>query len=393
MFDRQLWRYFDWPLLLAVLLLCGVGIGMIYSATFNTEELVNYWWRQTMFLCVGLVALFVIAIFDYRHLEVLAPTVYVIFVISLILVYLFGDSQNSGSQRWLSVGGTLVQPTEAGKFLLIVFMAWYLSRFHERVPGLIHLLGAIVLLVGPLALVFLQPDLGMTITLAFIGGILILVSGVQYVYLGMIGLSALVGFAALSRFFLQDYMLGRICIYLNERSLSVLQNLYTTEGGTIDLPAECLDAEVGDAASYNVDQALIAVGSGGWLGRGWSLGSQNQLFFLRVRHTDFIFSVIAEELGLIGSALIVAALLFVVWRLLRIADLAQDRFGRLIATGVAALIFFQVVVNVGMNLSLVPVTGLTLPFISYGGSSLVSMLMAIGLAQSVVMRHRKMEFY
>ncbi|MCB0091565.1 MAG: FtsW/RodA/SpoVE family cell cycle protein, partial [Caldilineaceae bacterium] len=136
----------------------------------------------------------------------------------------------------------------------------------------------------------------------------------------------------------------------------------------------------------------IAVGSGSWWGRGWSLGTQNQLLFLRVRHTDFIFSVIAEELGLVGASIILVLLFFVIWRVLRIADMAQDGFGRLLATGVAAILFFQVTVNVGMNLNILPVTGLTLPFISYGGSSLISMLLAIGLAQSVVMHHRKIEF-
>jgi rod shape determining protein RodA len=165
---------------------------------------------------------------------------------------------------------------------------------------------------------------------------------------------------------LQGYMLERINVFLN--------------------PAE------NPAAAFNVNQALIAIGNGGWMGRGFGLGSQNQLHFLRVRHTDFIFSVIAEELGWVGAMIILALLLFVVWRLLRIADRAQDHFGRLLAVGVAAIIFFQVVVNVGMNLSLLPVTGLTLPFISYGGSSLISMLVAIGLAQSVIMRHRKIEF-
>jgi rod shape determining protein RodA len=165
---------------------------------------------------------------------------------------------------------------------------------------------------------------------------------------------------------MQGYMLERIQIFLN--------------------PASNPDA------SYNINQALIAIGSGGWLGQGWTYGSQNQLHFLRVRHTDFIYSVIAEEWGLIGSLLILAMLLFVVWRVLRVADLARDDFGRLLAVGVAAIIFFQIVINVGMNVAIMPVTGLTLPFVSYGGSSLVSMFVAIGLAQSVVMRHKRLEF-
>ena len=166
----------------------------------------------------------------------------------------------------------------------------------------------------------------------------------------------------------------------------------TLQGYMLERIQVFLDPQGNADAAFNINQAMIAVGSGGWLGRGWRFGSQNQLHFLRVRHTDFIFSVIAEELGMVGSILILGLLFFIIWRLLRIADRAQDHFGRLIATGVAALIFFQVFVNVGMNLSLVPVTGLTLPFVSYGGSSLLSLMIAVGLAQSVAMRYREREY-
>ncbi len=365
MTNRLLWRNFDWPLLIVVLFLCGVGVAMIYSATANTVDLGDYWWRQTTFLAVGLVGLFVVAVIDYRHLALLAPPAFLVFIGLLVAVFLFGETQGSGSQRWISIGGTLVQPTEPGKFLLIIFLAWYLSWFHDYMGRLETLLVALVLLIAPLALIYLQPDLGMTATYAFLGGTLIMVGGIRFWQLFLMAGSAV---AALPVFLgtLQGYMLERINVFLN--------------------PAE------NAAAAFNVNQALIAIGNGGWMGRGFGLGSQNQLHFLRVRHTDFIFSVIAEELGWVGAMIILALLLFVVWRLLRIADKAQDHFGRLLTVGVAALIFFQVVVNVGMNMSLLPVTGLTLPFISYGGSSLVSMLVAIGLAQSVIMRHRKIEF-
>jgi rod shape determining protein RodA len=223
--------------------------------------------------------------------------------------------------------------------------------------------------------------------MAFIGGTLILASGISYWQLGAIFGLGLVALPFLQST-LQGYMLARICIYLNGNWLSRLQSLFQEE----TLPPECINPEAIQAASYNIEQALIAVGSGGWLGRGWASGTQNTLFFLRVRHSDFIFSVISEELGLIGASVVLLLLLFVVWRLLHIAESAQDLFGRLLAIGVAAVIFFQVLVNVGMNISIVPVTGLTLPFISYGGSSLISMLFVIGLAQSVAMRHRKIEF-
>jgi rod shape determining protein RodA len=295
----------------------------------------------------------------------LAPPSFVIFVGLLLAVNLFGTTQDTGSQRWISIGGVLVQPTELGKFLLIIFMAWYLSWFHDQMHKIQYLLVALVLLLGPLVLIYLQPNLGMTLTYAFLGGTLILVSGIRYWQLFLLGGSAAAMIPILLGT-LQGYMLQRISMFLDPAS----------------------DPE----GAFNINQALIAVGNGGWLGRGFGHGSQNQLHFLRVRQSDFIFSVISEELGWVGAMIVLFLLMFVVWRLLRIADRAQDHFGRLLATGVAAIIFFQTVVNVGMNLSLMPVTGQTLPFVSYGGSSLVSMLLAVGLAQSVVMRRRKLEF-
>lgn len=364
MLERSLWRNFDWTLLLIVVVLSGIGIAMIYSATHNTVDLADYWLRQVVFLALGLAVLFAVAAFDYRQLELLAVPGFLTFVVLLIAVALFGTVQG-GARSWLNIGGTLVQPTEAGKFLLIIFLAWYLSWFHDSMGKVQYLLLALVLLVAPLILVYLQPDFGMTITYAFIGGTLILVGGIRmWQVLLMIG-----GVAAAAPFLwgtLQGYMLERLQMFWDPGS--------------------------NRAANYNIDQALIAIGSGGWLGQGWTYGSQNQLHFLRVRHTDFIYSVIAEEWGWIGSMIILALLLVVVWRVLRIADLARDHFGRLLAVGVAAIIFFQIVVNVGMNVNIMPVTGLTLPFVSYGGSSLISMLVAIGLAQSVIMRHRKLEF-
>lgn len=386
MSDRLSWRNFDWLLFLAVLILCGIGVGMIYSATFSTFDLADYWLRQLIFAGLGMVMLLVATVIDYRQLEILALPAFLFFVLSLVAVDLFGDSQGTGSQRWINIGGTLVQPTESGKFLLIIFMAWYLSWYREYMDRLPYVVIALVLLLAPLVFVYRQPNLGMTITYAFLGGTLILVSGVRFWQLGLLTGSALVAIPLFAGT-LKGYMLERLCIFLEPERIELLK-LYFKEA----LPDSCTNAEALKDASYNVEQALIAVGSGHWLGMGWAHGSQNQLHFLRVRHTDFIFSVIAEELGLIGAGAILLLLLFVVWRLLNIADRAQDQFGRLIATGVAAIIFFQTFSNVGMNLGVLPVTGLTLPFISYGGSSLISMMFAVGLAESVVMRHRKIEF-
>uniref|UniRef100_A0A7C1JXZ4 Rod shape-determining protein RodA n=1 Tax=Caldilinea aerophila TaxID=133453 RepID=A0A7C1JXZ4_9CHLR len=393
MFTRINWRHFDWPLLLVVLLLSAIGVAVIYSATRNSPDLVDYWQRQVNFILIGLGVLFFVAMLDYRQLSLLAIPAFLTFVASLVVVYFVGEAQG-GSRSWINVGGTLVQPTEAGKFLLIIFLAWYLSWFKEGLHRLPYLLMALLFLLAPLVLVYIQPDFGMAITYAFMGGVLILAAGVRYRHLALLvggALLALPFFAAT----LQGYMLARICIFLptddEGHIIPPILNLLRAAFDT--LPTECIQPEANTAASYNVDQALIAIGNGGLTGLGWAQGTQNQLLFLRVRHTDFIFSVIAEELGMIGASFILLLLLFVVWRVLRIAERAPDQFGKLLATGVAALIFFQIVVNVGMNLKIMPVTGLTLPFISYGGSSLISMMFAIGLAESVAMRHRKIEFF
>lgn len=362
--DRSLWRHFDSWLMVAVLLLCAIGVAMTYSATANTIDLSDYWLRQLRFAGAGIVVLLIVAALDYRHLELLAQPAYAGLLGSLLLVYFFGTVQG-GSRSWISVGGTLVQPTEAGKFMLIIFLAWYLSRFQDQLHRFGYLLGALILLAIPLGLVYIQPDLGMTVTFAFIGGSLILVNGVRLLHLIAMGGMSLAALPFLWNS-LEGYMIERIQIFLDPSS--------------------------NPSAAFNVEQALISVGNGGWLGMGWGFGSQNQLHFLRVRHTDFIFSVIAEEVGFIGTVIVLLLLFFVMWRLVHIADRAQDQFGRLVVVGVTALIFFQTFVNVGMNLSLVPVTGITLPLISYGGSSLLSTMFAIGLAQSVIMRHRKMDF-
>lgn len=296
--NRSPWGYFDWPLLITMVTLCVVGIAMIYSATRNTEDISQYWRRQTIFFVIGLVLIFVIASMDYRLLEVLALPAFLFFVASLLAVYFFGDTLDTGAKRWLTIADVSVQPTELGKFLIIIFMAWYLSRFRDGMASLLHLLGALFLLLTPLLLVYLQPDLGMTVTMAFIGFTLISVSGVTFwQVMLMCTIGVMVGFYLSNT--LWGYMWDRIAVFLDRTTATSDQ-------------------------IFNIDQALIAVGSGGVWGQGWTEGTQNQLAFLRVRHSDFIFSVIAEELGLVGSVVILALFFFMIWRLLRIADLSQD---------------------------------------------------------------------
>ncbi len=352
----------DWWMAVAVVCLAAFGVAMIYSATHGVVDPViqNRWLAQFAFLLVGIVAFFVGSFFDYRLLGILGIPSFAIFLFMLVLVELNGVELN-GARRWLNVANINVQPAEAGKFLLIVIMAWFLSRFYtERKPLYILILG-LASMSTPLFLVYRQPDLGMTVTMLFIIGAMVLMSGLPWSQAFILTGLGLVGLLQLYSS-LQDYMLARLAVFLD--------------------PTNSENA----ASAFNVEQALIGVGNGGLTGRGWLEGTQSQLFFLRVRHTDFIFSVIAEEFGFLGCLLILGLIGFVLFRLARTMDQAEDEFGRLLVGGVGALILFQVFINVGMNLRLVPVTGMTLPLISSGGSSLISMMFALGLTQSINLR-------
>ena len=354
----------DWWLLAATLVLALFGIAMIFSATQGVEDTIiqKRWTAQIAFLIIGTVAFFVGALLDYRLLRLAGWPGYFALFGMLVLVELFGVSQNE-AERWLRVGNTLVQPTEAGKFIVIVVMAWYLSRFYTEAKRLRVLVLAIGALAFPLFLVYRQPDLGMVVTMLFVIGTMILMAGVTARHFFTL-CSLAFAVVVLTYQTLEPYMLARIDMFLG--------------------PLKDQDRD----EVFNVTQALISVGNGGWFGQGWLDGTQSQLYYLRVRHTDFIFSVVAEEFGFIGSSLLLVVFGFLLWRLLRTMDLAEDAFGRLLVGGVAALILFQVFVNIGMNVRIMPVTGMTLPLVSSGGSSLVSTMFALGLTQSVNLRRR-----
>jgi len=360
--DRKIWRNFDFVLLAATVLLIAFGIAMIYSATLDTPALKELPLRQAIYAVVGLAFLALVAAIDYRSLERLQKPLYALTIASLLLV-LFVGQITYGAQRWIS--GSSLQPSELAKILVIVTLAQFLARHEKEVGRFRCVLNSIIYVAVPMVLIYLQPHLGTAIVLAVVWLIMALMAGMRLLHLGVL---SFVGVLAMPLiwFSLEDYMRKRLLLFIN--------------------PAQ------DPGARYNIDQALISIGSGGWLGKGYASGSQSQLHFLRVRHTDFIFSVIGEEMGLLGALLFFALIGIVLWRILRAASLARDSFGRLIACGVAAVIFFQSMVNIGMNLGLLPVMGIPLPFISSGGSSLITLLIAEGLVQSMVMRHRKMEF-
>ena len=369
------WRYFDFLLLGAVVLATAFGTTMIRSAVAGNEELLPLINRQIYFAVAGILLIFVMAAIDYRYWMALYRLIFI--VISMLLIALFLSAQAVfGAARWFQVGVLFVQPTEFAKIAAILLLARYFDKTQNQARNLRWLLSAFLWTMGLAIWILLQPNLSNVVVLLVILGALLWFNGVQLnhvMIVGAIGAVLLGTIFGLAFFgiripFLRDYQQQRIENF-------ILPNQEETFGET-----------------YNVDQAKIAIGSGGLFGKGYGHGTQTQLRFLKVRHTDFIFSAVSEEFGLVGALLVISIIVFVVYRCLRAAQKARDVAGMSIAYGVATLIFFQGMVNIGVNLNIVPVSGLPLPFISYGGSGLTSLMLGIGLVESVAMRHKQMDF-
>jgi rod shape determining protein RodA len=258
-----------------------------------------------------------------------------------------------------------VQPAELAKILIIIILARFLADREQDMEKLGTILVSLGVVAVPMFLIYVQPDLGTALTLAAIWAAMIWMAGLRlrHLFLLVAGGLAILPLVWLN---LEDYMRQRLMLFV--------------------------DPGANPDSYFNVHQALVSIGSGGWTGKGLTHGTQSQLHFLRVRHTDFIFAVTAEELGFLGAMAMLALLFFLLWRVLRVAGQSRDTFGRLIAAGVAGLVLFQTAINVGMNLGLMPVTGIPLPFVSYGGSSFLTLMLGMGLVESVAMRHKKLEF-
>jgi len=362
--ERRLWRNFDFVLSGATVLLIVLGIAVIYSATLGTSDLRDLPYHQMIYAVVGLGLMLVMAAIDYRLLESFQKPIYIVTVALPAVVFIIGEITH-GAQRWLSSRGS-VQPSELSKILIIVVLAKYLADHQEDIRRLPHVILSLLYVIPPMVLIYLQPNLSTAVVLAVIWLVMVLMAGIRLLHLSLLSLVGVLT-TPLIWLTMKDYMRQRILTFL-------------------------LPVEDPLGVKFNINQARIAIGSGGWLGRGLTQGSQSQLHFLRVRHTDFIFSVLGEELGFVGVLLLIVLLIIVFWRMTRAAGMARDTFGYLIACGVATMLSFQAIANIAMNLGLLPTTGVPLPFISYGGSSLITFLMAEGLVQSVVMRHKKIEF-
>ncbi|HLI25856.1 MAG TPA: rod shape-determining protein RodA [Chloroflexota bacterium] len=365
------WRRLDFWLLLAAVMLVGYGLLLVHSATHLTDpggpgRPSAAAMRQGLLALAGLGGLLVLALVDYRWYYRLAYPAYLASLALLALTPLLGHGEEYGVRRWLGYGPLALQPSEPAKLCLVLALARFFADGGEGAPSLRRVLASLPLVAAPVVLVYWQPDLGTALVLVAIWGGVLLVAGTRAWHL--VGLAA-AGLAALPLVWLslRDYMRQRVLIFLQPES---------------DPFGE----------GYNILQAKISIGAGGLFGRGLTNGTQTQLRYLRVSHSDFIFAVLAEELGLVGVLVLFTLVLVLLFRVLRAAELARDPFGRLAATGVAAMIGFQAVVNIGANLTLLPVTGIPLPFISLGGSALLTNLAALGVVQSVVVHRLRFRF-
>ena len=369
------WRYFDFWLLGVIVLATAFGTTMIRSAVAGNEELLPLINRQIYFALAGLVLIFVVAAIDYHFWMAIYRPIFI--VISVLLFSLFLSAQAVfGAARWFQVGVLFVQPTEFAKIAAILLLARYFDKTQNQPRDLRWITVAFLWTMGLAIWILLQPNLSNVVVLMVILASLLWFNGIELKHIALIG-----GVGAL--------LVGTI-ILLSVSGIRIpfLQEYQQQRIVTFILP----DPNATFGATYNVQQALIAIGSGGWLGKGYGHGTQTQLRFLKVRHTDFIFSAISEEFGLIGALFVILVILLVIWRCFRTARIARDVAGMSIAYGVATLILFQGLVNIGVNLNIVPVSGLPLPFISYGGSGLTSLMLGIGLVESVAMRYKQMDF-
>lgn len=349
----------DWALLLSSLLLLGVGLSVLYSISMAmpSEEGLSIFWRQVIFSIVGIAAMIFFSLTNYQGFKRKSTPIYFLTLLVLLLVMLFGLTVR-GTSGWIGVGIFRIQPVEVAKLALIIFLASFISQKKMELDETGRLVASLVLSGIMIFLVIKQPDFGSAMVLLGIWLGMTIVSGISRKKIIAIVIAGII-ISVLGWFQLQTYQKDRV--------------LSLVKSGVVDPRG----------SGYNVIQSMIAVGSGGLTGKGIGHGSQLQLNFLPEKHTDFIFASIAEELGLIGSLFVIGLYAVMFWRMRVIAESAPDNFGYLITVGIMVMFFVQVFENIGMNIGIMPVTGIPLPLLSYGGSSLVTVLAAIGILSNI----------
>lgn len=365
MFNRLLKYFnFDWIAIAAVAFLLATGLLAIYSLSLETErEGFSNFQKQLVFLTFAIVLFFVFSSVDYRIWKSYSGLLYLSGVL-LLLAVLFWGVRIRGTSGWFSLGVFNLQPVELVKLFLIISLAKYFSQIGASHLGLRHVLISFIYVIIPVMFTASQPDMGSALVMLAIWFGILFIAGLKKKYLFALGGIALVILMLGWNVVLKDYQQERIESFLNP--------------GADPL-----------GSGYNVIQSMVAVGSGGMSGKGLGHGSQSQLNFLPEKHTDFIFATIAEESGFVGVGLVLGLLWLLLYRMKKAADASKDSYGKLLVGGVMIMIFFQSFVNIGMNLGIVPIAGLSLPFLSYGGSFLIVTLAAVGLTQSVWKRRLK----
>ncbi len=361
MIDRRLVTSFDWLLLVLVLALGACGVVNLYSAASSFSGAgTPVYLKQTYWFGLGLGVMLAVAMVGPQKLTTLAYPFYGLMVVLLIAV-LFWGKVIGGSQRWLALGPVVIQPSELSRLAVVLALAAYFQRRDQSEPYRLHQLWAPLLLaLIPALLILKEPDLGTCLLVLIVAASVILVNGVKLRDLAVAG-GGLVLVLPVAWRFMKDYQKRRIFSFLDPESDPL-------------------------GSAYHLIQSKIAVGSGQFMGKGFLAGTQSQLHFLPEQHTDFAFSVLAEEWGFVGALVVLCLLAAIIYRGLSTAYRAKDRQGLLIVVGATAMIFWPAIINVGMVLGLFPVVGIPLPFISYGGSSLITTMAALGLIQGVAMR-------
>lgn len=359
-------RNLDVVLIAAVVVICGMGAVMIYSASRTRLDRLGldprmFAERQILWIALGIGVMAVITAVDYRVLRELSLFAYGGCVLVLLLVLSPLGSSSKGAQAWFDLGPLQLQPSELTKIALIMVLAAYCEEHRGDLDA--WRLGVVLTITAlPVGLILLQPDLGTAMVLGAIVFTVLLIGGAKPRHLGLIALCGLTGFAGLVYSGnLEQYQVDRLTSFLDQSS------------------------NTGDAA-YNVNQSKIAIGAGGIGGKGWGEGTQTKLSWVPEQHTDFIFTAVGEELGFLGAGTLLALFAIVVWRTWVTAQLAKDYLGTLVCAGVLAMLTFQIFENIGMTMGIMPITGIPLPFMSYGGSSTLTSFAAVGLVLNVSMR-------
>ncbi|MDQ6840028.1 MAG: rod shape-determining protein RodA [Actinomycetota bacterium] len=370
----SVWQHFDWLLALSVVAISAFGALMVYTATRDSLQAQGlspqyYFKKQAVFMVIGLVIMLVVAAVDYRRYRDWAPAIYALSLLALLGVYAVGH-KSKGAQAWFQFGSYQVEPSEFAKIALIVALASYVAVFKGRLPARGFVVVLVMVLV-PFALIYKQPDLGTALVLLAVLVALLLVGGAKGRHMAILGMVALIGIVGVVQLgVLKSYQRDRLTAFVNSP----------------DQPGQALGSAKIQSSQYNLAQSKITISNGGITGKGIGKGTQTNLAYVPEQRTDFIFTAVGEQVGLVGSSLLLGLFCIVVWRTWRAASLARDQTGSLICVGVLAMLVFQVFENVGMTMGIMPVAGIPLPFLSYGGSAVIASFAGVGLVLNVRMR-------